>query len=150
MKRVIPWSYQGTFSLTLVSEEDARFVPDDCTLQRGRSVLILEGKIRYSDIGYEFRTYSGLPFYFAPQLIDRIRGRWRDINWRREARGSHRICHRCGGSSRLLRPTKKKLLTYIRCSDCCGGLRGGNHVGSISMEETWKSYGKRLKNCDAA
>ena len=30
------------------------------------------------------------------------------------------MCTRCGGSGKLLRPHKRKLLTFIKCTNCQG------------------------------
>lgn len=125
MKKVTPWYYRGTFTLVLTSMEHSRFAPGDGVWKSGRRVRVLNGKIRYSDVGYEFRTRGGIPFYFAPHLIEKIQTRWCSLTWYKQERGHRRVCGRCGGAGRLFRPAKAKLLTYVQCTSCGGSGRTG-------------------------
>lgn len=132
MKKDIPWTYEGAFTLALLTEELARFIESDAVVRNGRNALILSGKIRYSHKGYEFRTFEGLPFYFAPSLIVSIRTIYTELVWAPRLRVPNRVCRRCRGSGQLLRPEKRRLLRFIRCSDCGGrGLSGKPHCAAV-------------------
>lgn len=63
------------------------------------------------------------------------------------------ICSRCGGSGTLLRPLKRKLLTYEPCPRCAGsGI--APHIGTLEiflreMRADGRYFGRRAREDEA-